>query len=119
MRVRKPASLDHFVGEREQLVREGKAERSGGLEVGGQIELDRRLHRQVARLLALEDGGQSPLGPTRAGRFSFGNWPLLRTGPLTARGKPTTRVTRIRWLATSHRFLDASQPSSPRHCILA
>jgi len=52
--VQKPASLDHFVGEREQLVREGKAERSGGLEVGGQIELDRRLHRQVARLLALK-----------------------------------------------------------------
>ena len=26
MRVQKPASLDHFVGEREQLVREGKAD---------------------------------------------------------------------------------------------
>ena len=48
-------SFDHFVGGREQVVRHGEAERPGSLEVEDQLELGRRLNRQVGRLLALED----------------------------------------------------------------
>ena len=40
---------------REQVVRHGEAERLGSLEVEHQLELGRRLNRQVGRLLALED----------------------------------------------------------------
>ena len=42
-----------------------EAERLGGLEVDDQLELGRRLHRQVGRLLALEDAvdvaGRAPV----------------------------------------------------------
>src|SRR5664280_699343 len=47
--------FDHLVGGGEQRRRNGKAERLGGLEIDRQFVLRRRLHRQVGRLLALED----------------------------------------------------------------
>src|SRR5262249_25291782 len=49
------SSLDHLVGEREQLGRKLDAERFGGLEIDDELELSRLHHRQVGRLLALED----------------------------------------------------------------
>src|SRR5262245_46112527 len=48
-------SLDYLVGAREHRLRHFEAERLGGLEVEHQLVLGRRLYRQVARLLALED----------------------------------------------------------------
>src|SRR6516164_11369485 len=55
--VRGPStpSLDHLVGERNQLVGNLDAERLGGLEVNDQLELDWRLHRQIARCFAAQD----------------------------------------------------------------
>src|SRR5215831_16925315 len=50
-----PASFDQLVGEREQLPRNGKAERLGGLEVQDHLELGRKLNGKIARLLAAQD----------------------------------------------------------------
>jgi len=47
------ASLfDHLVGANQDRLRHRKAERLGGLEVQDHLELGRKLHREIARLLA-------------------------------------------------------------------
>src|SRR3954451_13661690 len=48
-------SFNHLVRGRQQRRRHGKVERLRGLEVDHQFELGRLLHRQVGRLLTLED----------------------------------------------------------------
>src|SRR6516225_9511437 len=48
-------SLDHLVGKRDQFVWDLKSERLGGFEIDGKLELDRRLHRQIARFFAVQD----------------------------------------------------------------
>src|SRR5258708_1181978 len=47
--------FDHLFGAGKQHLRHVEAEGLGGLEVDRKLELVRRLHRQVCRLLALED----------------------------------------------------------------
>jgi starch phosphorylase len=48
-------SLDYLVSGRQQRFRDGEAERFGGIEIERQLEFSRRRHRQIGRLLALED----------------------------------------------------------------
>jgi hypothetical protein len=48
-------SFDHFIGDSEQVRRNGKAECLGGLQVDDELELDGLLHRKIAWLLAFED----------------------------------------------------------------
>ena len=47
--------FDHLVGAAEQRPRNGEAERLCGLEVDDQFDFRRLHHRQVGRLLALEN----------------------------------------------------------------
>src|SRR5215472_4373139 len=58
-------SLDHLVGAGEQSGRHLEAKRPRSLEVDHQLILGRSLHRQVGRLLALENAvyvaGRSPV----------------------------------------------------------
>jgi hypothetical protein len=49
------ASLDHLVGGGQQRFRDGDAEYLGGPQVDGQVEPGWVLHRQVGRLVPLED----------------------------------------------------------------
>src|SRR5262245_25534263 len=50
-----PVSFDHLVGAGEHGRRQVEPKRLRGFEVDHQVELGRRLHWQVGRLLALED----------------------------------------------------------------
>jgi glyoxylase-like metal-dependent hydrolase (beta-lactamase superfamily II) len=47
--------FDHLVGAKQDRWRYRKAERLGGLEVHGQLELGRKLHREIARFFATQD----------------------------------------------------------------
>ena len=47
--------FDHLVGRGEQRLRNGQAEGLCGLEIDDQFILGGRLHREIARLLALEN----------------------------------------------------------------
>ena len=50
-----PPLFNDLVGGGEQIGRDRNAERLGGLEIDHHFVLGQRLHRQVGRLLALED----------------------------------------------------------------
>src|SRR5215472_8001912 len=54
-RITRAVSLDHLVGEREQIVGDFDAERSGCLEVDHELEFDRLQDRQVGGPCALEN----------------------------------------------------------------
>jgi hypothetical protein len=62
--------LDHLVGAGEQRWWHVEAERLGSFEVDRQLEPCRRLHREVGRLLALEDAidvaGRAPVWSTKS-----------------------------------------------------
>ena len=82
--------FDDLVGAREHRGRHIEAERLGGLEIDHQFVLGRRLHRQVGRLLALEDavdiGGRAAIlvnqiGPVRD-QAAGGDEVTIRSKPL-------------------------------------
>src|SRR6266498_4834852 len=56
------ASLDHLVGESKQRVRNGNAERPGGVEVDDQFEFGWLHDRKVGWLLAFEDAAHIDAG---------------------------------------------------------
>jgi hypothetical protein len=49
------AVFDDFVSACNKTRRDRQSERAGGLEIDGQLELGRCLHRQIGRLVAAED----------------------------------------------------------------
>src|SRR3954453_4344965 len=51
----RPSLFDHLVGAAEQRGRQLEPERLSRFEINYQLEFDRKLHRKLARLLALED----------------------------------------------------------------
>jgi hypothetical protein len=55
--------LDHLVGKREQAIWHREPQSLGGLEAEHQVELGRLHHRQVGRLLALENPADINAGP--------------------------------------------------------
>ena len=57
-------SLDHLVGQCQQLVGDFEAERLRGLEVDHELELCRQHNRQITRLLAFEDASGINAGLT-------------------------------------------------------
>jgi len=59
-------SLDHLVGAQHDRWGYGKTERRGGLAVQDHFKIGRKLHREIARLLAAQDaihigGGTTPV----------------------------------------------------------
>jgi hypothetical protein len=65
LRQNHSCSFDHLVGDGENARRNGNAERLGGLKVYDHLELGRKLHREIGRLLAAQDaidirGGATP-----------------------------------------------------------
>jgi hypothetical protein len=67
--------FDDLVSRGEQIGRYGQPERLGGLEIDYQLKLCRKLHRQIARMLAAQDAvdvsGRAPLPGRRASSCSF------------------------------------------------
>jgi hypothetical protein len=67
----KASLFDHLVGAAEDRWRHSQTERLGGLEVEHQLILSRHLHRQIGRLLALENAidvsCRAPVGIDRVG----------------------------------------------------
>ena len=50
-----PLLFDHLIGALQERLRDGEAERLGGLEIDDQLEFRRWLDRQIAGLGALEN----------------------------------------------------------------
>jgi len=67
----KARSFDDLVGAGQQRGWHFEAKRLGGLEIDDQLKLRRYLHRQVGRLLTLEDDFQLPPGCWIVVLFSF------------------------------------------------
>src|SRR4029434_10319805 len=56
--------FDHLVGSAQQRNWKSEAKRLGGLEIDDQLDFSGLLHRQVGRLLALEDAASIAPRPT-------------------------------------------------------
>src|SRR4030095_4637238 len=67
LRLAIAVSVDDVVGARDQRRRGSQAERSRGLEIHDQLELDGLLHRHVRRLGSLDDAIHVPSRATEEG----------------------------------------------------
>src|SRR6516165_1542091 len=87
-------SLDHLVGQCQQLVGNFEAKRLRGLEVDHELELCRQHNRQITRLLAFEDASGVNAGLTvcigNAGRVAHQAAGRDRFAPVIDRGSPVS-----------------------------
>src|SRR5215472_9144959 len=107
-------SFNHLSGERAQRKRDRNPERLRGLEVDDQVELSRLLHRQLSRLLTLEDtpgvgadqavlvGDAAPIAHQRAGSGKLAKL-INRRHPMPKRqcGKLFNRCVE-QWIGANH-----------------
>jgi hypothetical protein len=89
-------SIDQLVGGGLQSQRDSQAERLGGLEVDDQLDFGGLLHRQIGRLLALEDAAGVNAELTQGPRFAAAQQSASKQPKLLLRA--TRRQRKALWI---------------------